>query len=791
MTMEAIAARSLALALALALALGGPCLHAQGATEWMRLQPILSRIHGVATEPPKNLVTPKFTAGALMGNGDIGVVAGDTNVDGQKFYFGKSDFWGTHWNTGHNSPEVSILSLGTLTISAGNGASGDPAAYRVDEDILNAQVLTTLKLGGTSVQLRSWTADSANVFVTEISTPAGAADLPMKLALGTPTPLPNAHMVFPATSGFARDLIWVTRANDLSGASDYQVKVGIATRLVGATFTTAGASAEISKATFTVRAGHPVWLVTAFQSDARIGAAGPVPQALADAAGTVARKLNAASVKQLETAHRAWWKRYWLKSFVELHDPVLEDYYYGSLYVLGCASRAGHLPPSLWANWLTTDNAGWGGRYFMNYNEEAPFYGVASSNRPELEEPYNRMVLAQIAPQTNRTAAAGYQGVSFQRTFSPFTQYQPVPAAIPVADAKVWKKLPSDQKSNATFSLLPLVDYWEYTQDLNFLRTSLYPAMKGLDAFWRDFAVADSATGVLHFEHSSAHEGGDDVDPNLDLGFARRIATELIATSRVLNVDAAMRPVWQKFLDTLAPYPSGDVGGKPVYYIAASIKNTIKNQGLFEPGDQPIDLEGTVYPGENLAIGGDPTQLQIARNSMEQMNSWGVTRGGNTNNGFCKIFPIAARIGWPAEDLVAKLKAAILHQWRPSNLTVFQGGGGIETTGSIEAINSMLLQHEAGVMRLFPDWPRTMDAAFTHLRAKGAYLVSSEQKAGAVTFVDLTSEKGGSLTIQSPWGTQAVRVSCSSSKQMNLQPDASGKFTLATAAGGHYHLVLH
>jgi hypothetical protein len=56
--------------------------------------------------------------------------------------------------------------------------------------------------------------------------------------------------------------------------------------------------------------------------------------------------------------------------------------------------------------------------------------------------------------------------------------------------------------------------------------------------------------------------------------------------------------------------------------------------------------------------------------------------------------------------------------------------GSIETSGSIEAVNSMLLQHAAGVLRVFPDWPQAMDAAFTRLRAKGAYLISSEQKNG-------------------------------------------------------------
>jgi hypothetical protein len=167
------------------------------------------------------------------------------------------------------------------------------------------------------------------------------------------------------------------------------------------------------------------------------------------------------------------------------------------------------------------------------------------------------------------------------------------------------------------------------------------------------------------------------------------------------------------------------------------------------------------------------------------MHSWSVTKGGNSFNGFCKVFPIAARIGWPADDLVAKFKAAIQYQWRPSNLTVFQGGGGIETAGSIEALNSMLLQHEDGVMRVFPDWPATMDASFTRLRAKGAFLVSSQFRGGKVAVIDITSEKGGPLVIQSPWDNSPIRISGSTS---SLKPDSNGRISLNTMPGKSYHL---
>jgi hypothetical protein len=750
------------------------------------VQNLISTVHGISTTPPANLITPKYTSGALMGNGDIGVVAGDTTTSQQRFFFGKTDFWGTHWNAKHNAPEVSILSLGSLTVSSPVKSVNSDVAYKVDQDILHAEVKSTLKLGDATVQLRSWTADDDNIFVTEMTSDSSGEPTPINLTLAMPAPDPEAHTVFPSAAGNLDGMIWASRENNLTGPTDYKACVAIAVRVLNTTLANETSTANSVTGQFTLRPGIPVWIVTVFESDARIGLSGPSSKGLVQSAVEHAVNISTVQVNKLQASHQAWWKNFWLRSLVQVHDKVLEDYYYGALYVLGSSSRPGKLPPSLWGNFITTDNAGWGGRYFMNYNEEAPYYGVFSSNHADLAQPYNRMVLAQIPWQENRTAEVGYKGVSYQRTFSPFTVIAQPPALVPVAAVKDYKKLPSDQKSNATFSLLPTIQYYEYTQDKDFLRTQLYPAMKELDAFWRDFAVHDASGKHWVFEHSSAHEGGDDVNPNLDIGFARRIERELIETSQVLGLDAEMRPVWQRFLDELSPYPTGNVNGKTVFYIAASVKNEIKNQGLFEPGDQPINLEGTVFPGETLSIGGDPQQLQIARNSMEEMNSWGVTRGGNTNNGFCKIFPIAARIGWPADDLVSKFKAAILHQWRPSNLTVFQGGGGIETSGSIEALDSMLLQYEDGVLRVFPDWPSTMDASFTRLRAKGAFLVSSEQRNGAVSWINITSEQGGPLVIQNPWGVRAVFTG---KGRNTLTPNARGQITLNTLRDGHYHLT--
>src|SRR5690348_148664 len=203
------------------------------AKDWATVQNILKGIHGVSTAPPKGIVTPKYTAGALMGNGEIGVVAGDTTTS-QRFYFGKTDFWGTHWNAKHNRPEVSILSLGHLTISSPARTSGADAVYRMDQDILNAQVLTTLKMGNAIVHMQSWTADGEDIFITRVSTGAGSPDVPLQLSLAMPTLPSDAHTVYPQATGERDGVLWASRENNLTGATDYHARVAIAVRLLGA-----------------------------------------------------------------------------------------------------------------------------------------------------------------------------------------------------------------------------------------------------------------------------------------------------------------------------------------------------------------------------------------------------------------------------------------------------------------------------------------------------------------------------------------------------------------------------
>ena len=744
-------------------------------SEWQTLQKILTPIQGRADKPLQNLVTPKFTTGMLLGNGDIGVVVGSSDPSSQNFYFAKSDFWGTHWNPSHNAFENSILSLGGLSISSPQKPATTqptPAFFKMEQDILNAEVRTTFEINGTPVSARSFTADSDNLFITELSIPKNAQPTNLQIQLWMPEP--NTHTAYPAKMGFdqASESLTATRTNNLFGHDEFQARAALAVHILGTANDDLAATTitpNASTITVTLQPSFPIQLITAFRSDARIGPAGPTPEALLAQSLKLATAPSSENIPALLAEHRSWWKNYWLQSFIEIDDKTLNEFYYGSLYLMGSATRAktpenaheSHpFPPSLWANWLTSDDAAWGGRYFLNYNAEAPFYGTFSANRPDLVLPYADVIFAEFPWQKIKTANNGYQGTCFQRSHAPFHYLAPPPTIPPIAPEKNYKAL-QDQKSDGAFALLPAIWYWEYTRDDAYLKTKLYPALKELDAFHRDYVTWDKEKNRWVVAHTAAHEEPQpwDTNTNLDLGFFRKITQTCLDASEALHTDENLRPAWKEFLAHLSNYPLGTEQNKPVFLMAEARGR--ENAKLFAPGDQPINLEGTVFPGEQLAIGGDPQLLQAARNSLDLMNSWGITKGGNSNNGFCKEFPIAARIAWPPEDLLQKFKAAIQYQWRPTNLTVFQGGGGIETAGSIECLNSMMLQSgggESGIIRIFPNWPKTMNAKFTRLRAKGAFLITAEQKDGQIPQIEITSEKGLPLTLQNPWPTKTPTI---------------------------------
>lgn len=119
------------------------------------------------------------------------------------------------------------------------------------------------------------------------------------------------------------------------------------------------------------------------------------------------------------------------------------------------------------------------------------------------------------------------------------------------------------------------------------------------------------------------------------------------------------------------------------------------------------------------------------------------------------------RAGWPAQAVLDNLRLMLAgkqpyddrgdHACMRGNLSIMPPVHGIESVGAIEAIDSMLLQSQGGVIRVFPNWPAGRDAAFQDLLAEGAFRISATCDHGTIGPIELVSDAGGRCLLAVPW----------------------------------------
>ena len=278
--------------------------------------PIVAKYAGLYKTPPDSvgLVDPSIHAcripdGPLLGNGDLAVAIGGTYTN-QTFYLSKSDM--SH----------SARGIGGLTISFADSA-GEIAKYRQEENLFKAEVSSVIPLHRATVRMRSWTADAGNILVCDLWTDE-AVPMDMSIRLWSYTDRSAAQ------AGTTNGIIWSTReiVGTVGMSKDpFSSKVATAVRVLGAMPVCSTDGKKSSTAKFMVPAGTKVRIVTVVAGG--YGVSNHVEQAMAAAAA-----LNSQRIDELYADHAGWWKRYWLKSQVELGDALLEQFYYGALYVL-------------------------------------------------------------------------------------------------------------------------------------------------------------------------------------------------------------------------------------------------------------------------------------------------------------------------------------------------------------------------------------------------------------------------------------------------------------------------
>lgn len=734
---------------------------------------VVCRHVGIYTTPPDTVGTldPAIKAyrtpdGPLMGNGDIAVAVGGTWTN-QTFYLSKSDL--SHSGRG----------LGGLTI-AFPGVAGDQAGYRQEQDIYRSEVRSILPLQRTTVHMRSWTADAANVLVTEIRTADGSAlDLELKLW---------SHVRSMRTqAGTGDNIIWSTREmNGVMGSTKqpFRSSVAMATRVMGAKTVCATDGKSSSTAKVSIPAGKTMRIITVVAGGYEVD--DPIAKAQAMAAALTDQR-----IEELLADHLAWWERFWSKSCIVLNDDPLERFYYGALYTLGCASRAGCVAPGLAGPWHLDGPICWSNKYTLDYNFESVWWGVYSCNRAELALPYYDVILGLLPAGRLLAQEHGTKGVLFG------------------VNAHAWKGFNDtrtlNMKGNASLAALNFLMHYQYTRDEGFLLEKAWPLLKELAIFWEDNLVWDAAGSRWVINDSGAREGQKDMNAITDLSMVRRIFGFLLETAPVLegktaggeviHISDAQKNKWRGYVDKLSVFPTIIMNGKTVFKEAENRKR----MSMGGAGDNS-DVMFPAFPSEAISLGSDVETLAIAMNTVAALNPEDGKASWFQANCFPKIYTQAVRSGYPAEKIVANWKRLLAgtqpyddrgdHVQLRNNLTIVPPVHAFESVGAIEAINSMLLQSHDQTIRVFPVWITGKDAAFKDLLAYGAFLVSSAYRQGVVSHIDLTSEAGGECRVWNPWpGTPCKVVQVDAGRQMDVSCRAEGNMIIfATAKGRRYRI---
>ncbi|HOB99674.1 MAG TPA: hypothetical protein PKM43_13145 [Verrucomicrobiota bacterium] len=206
-----------------------------------------------------------------------------------------------------------ILNLAILTLEAASGAeSGN--AYRVTQDIRNAEVRTDCTMAGRAVQTRAFLSPSSSTLVVELSTNSGE-EVPLQATLSV---IGNQHVA--RSAGHVGPVAWVTKEPNPEGAPFF-VKGAVAARVLGAAATPASDNNAYSRLAFALPAsGATVTLVVQAEHTKNAGS----PLASVQAA---VREMDDAGIARIAAENKAWWKAFWLRSYIRLGDDV-QNYWY-------------------------------------------------------------------------------------------------------------------------------------------------------------------------------------------------------------------------------------------------------------------------------------------------------------------------------------------------------------------------------------------------------------------------------------------------------------------------------
>lgn len=747
----------------------------------------------------------------VLGNGDLlSAFAGDSRYP--QFWITTNDFWQMEstasWEFFHDnssakcSPAMGAGSPRPIGRMVFDIPVLENAKWYTEQDFLTATTTTTLTVSdGKKCTIKSWVAAMENVLVIEFDT-----ELDLEICY---------DFYFPDETGKGCDRtadIWGSGESDriqnemfvgmvsgrplqvkqirgdiVAGFRQFSDFVDIPTKAgFAGCFIEKPDSRDMTSRTSAkkISAGDKATFVLPVRSWAKYSR--PYEYAVSRA-----RWMTYDEVGKLRSQHLSWWKRFWSVSEITLDDPVIEQRYYLSKYMMASVSRDPEYPPNI-LGISTFDRPAWNGNYKINYNHQSPYLNLMVSGHFQQSDPHDGpyLKLMDISSEMSERLLH-HEGLYYPLGLGPH--------------GVVSEALLLHMKSPALHGALNMIFRYRLTEDEAYAE-KVYPFLRGVADFWEKDLVYRE--GVYHVTGDGMHErtdcnireSGVPEDPVNTLGYLKTFFTWMPAVSSALGVDEDKKDKWLDIAEHLAEFPKGtirEIQENPTLWTEADVRldellpaELLDTEIFYDEGvggKWSFHFPGNVmqiYPGSAVGLGSSSEELEVARNTVhihvlvenalaeyelekakksgEILKDRHFYKAGafNASNLSCLFFAAAARVGYDPDVIWEEMRQMIIHRGIPNGF-LKENPHGIEQLNTIpDAIQEMMLQSYEGVLRIFPVWPvkNHPNASFRGFRACGAFEVSAVLKDGIADTITLISHKGHSCKLQNPWQGREAEV---------------------------------
>lgn len=423
------------------------------------------------------------------------------------------------------------------------------------------------------------------------------------------------------------------------------------------------------------------------------------------------------------TAHQSWWKNFWNRSYIfisandkvenEIAETVTQGYIL-QRFINACGGR-GNSPIKFNGSIFTTDTyhrngeySGfdadfrlWGGCYWWQ-NTRLPYWNMLLAGDFDLMQPLYKMYMKALPL---RMAAAkkyyNHQGAFFPETMNFWGTYADSDYGCDRTNTPIgFVKNPYVRYywSGGLELSLMMLDYYSFTQDNIFAKSTLLPFVSEILSFY-DQHWKRGADGKILFDPAMSLETFHTaVNPAPEIVGIRAVAEKMLQLPASL-VDETKRGQWQKLIADLPPVPMHTVNGQNLLAPAQqySNKSNSENPELY-----------AIFPYRTYGVGKPDLDLAI-----RTFNA----RAHKENGGWQQNSIQAAYLGLAEEAKKMVVESFSTFDknfrfpafWGPNyDWTPDQDHGSVASI----ALQRMLLQYDADKITTLPAWPKEWNVRF-------------------------------------------------------------------------------